>query len=143
MPYCFKQDEKLRVTDLRSNQDYDEVRERRTYLHAWSDALRFRTRAEKAVAFAFHASGMREKSKLMREERQREVLAEIQDALPLDDPYVASELRDGIVAFHERVLDRIWAEHQSEFDIARCTECDSILKSPLAKQCLWCGHDWH
>jgi hypothetical protein len=128
---------------LRSKQDYDEIKERRAYIQGWCHAFRFRTPAERAVAFAYHASGMREESKLMREERRREVLSEIEDALPLDDPYVANELRDGIVAFHERVLDRIWADHQSEFDITRCAECGRILKSPLAKQCLWCGHDWH
>jgi hypothetical protein len=27
--------------------------------------------------------------------------------------------------------------------INRCPECSRIVKTPLARQCLWCGHDWH
>ncbi|TWT75449.1 hypothetical protein CA13_31370 [Planctomycetes bacterium CA13] len=30
-----------------------------------------------------------------------------------------------------------------EFDIHRCAQCNRILQSPSAQQCLWCGHDWH
>ena len=25
----------------------------------------------------------------------------------------------------------------------RCPACSRIVISPLARQCLWCGHDWH
>ena len=25
----------------------------------------------------------------------------------------------------------------------RCPECHRIVRTPLAQQCLWCGHDWH
>jgi hypothetical protein len=27
--------------------------------------------------------------------------------------------------------------------INRCPACSRIVKTPLARQCLWCGHDWH
>jgi hypothetical protein len=25
----------------------------------------------------------------------------------------------------------------------RCPKCDRIARTPEAKQCLWCGHNWH
>jgi hypothetical protein len=131
------------VVTLRKQQSYDEVAERRSYLNNWCNAFAFRTDEEQAVAFAYHANSIREKSRLMKSEHRERVLIEIANALPIDDPLVTYELRDGITAFHERVLDRIWLEHQNLFQIARCLQCSRILKSPQARQCLWCGADWH
>ena len=25
----------------------------------------------------------------------------------------------------------------------RCSGCHRLVRTPVAKQCLWCGHDWH
>ncbi len=30
-----------------------------------------------------------------------------------------------------------------EIEIIRCHNCNCVLKSLMAKQCLWCGLDWH
>lgn len=125
-----------------SKQNYNEDAERRSYISRWCDAFAYRTEEEAAVAFAFHASNMREKAQLMRPERRSEVLAEVQHALPIDDPRVQQELKDGMVAFNQRVLDRIWRDHEQEFVIKRCAQCNRILKSPHAKQCVWCGNNW-
>jgi hypothetical protein len=27
--------------------------------------------------------------------------------------------------------------------VARCPACNRVLRTPEAKQCFWCGHDWH
>jgi hypothetical protein len=27
--------------------------------------------------------------------------------------------------------------------INRCPKCNRVVRTPLAQQCLWCGHDWH
>jgi hypothetical protein len=124
-------------------QTYDEDIERRNYLQSWCDINRFRTDAERAVAFAVHADSMRRKARGMRDERRDAVLAELVGALPIDDSAIAYELRDGLAAFHDRVIDRIWHAHADEFTIARCANCNRILKSPQARQCIWCGNDWH
>ena len=51
---------------------------------------------------------------------------------------------DGIRAFQVRVGDRILSEiADGRVTINRCTSCNRVLKTPLARQCLWCGHDWH
>jgi hypothetical protein len=27
--------------------------------------------------------------------------------------------------------------------IVRCSKCGGVLRTPRARQCRWCGHDWH
>lgn len=53
------------------------------------------------------------------------------------------ELRDGRLALFQRARDRILREHASEVKVNRCPACGRIVRSPGAKQCLWCKHDWH
>jgi hypothetical protein len=40
-------------------------------------------------------------------------------------------------------IDRICREHAETLSIKRCPACHRIVASPAAKQCLWCGYDWH
>lgn len=56
---------------------------------------------------------------------------------------VARELVDGVAAFHFRLCERLLADHAAEIVINRCPVCTCIVRTPLARQCLWCGHDWH
>ena len=39
-----------------------------------------------------------------------------------------------------RIQQDIWA---GRIEINRCPACSRIVRTHLAKQCLWCGHDWH
>ena len=39
----------------------------------------------------------------------------------------------------QAIVDRIAREHR----INRCPMCNRIARTPLAKQCHWCRHDWH
>ncbi|TWT32246.1 hypothetical protein KOR34_40080 [Posidoniimonas corsicana] len=32
---------------------------------------------------------------------------------------------------------------QPSYEEARCGRCNGVLRTPLAKQCLNCGYDWH
>jgi hypothetical protein len=63
--------------------------------------------------------------------------------VPDDDPVVMAELADGVDAFRRRVRDRIVADHPKDVSINRCGQCHCVVCTPLAQQCLWCGHDWH
>ena len=45
--------------------------------------------------------------------------------------------------FRARVRDRLLAECADDVFINRCTECRKVVATPEARQCLWCGHDWH
>lgn len=60
-----------------------------------------------------------------------------------NDPAVIQALKDGPGVFRRRVRDRILDEEPSKIIINRCPECGRIVRTPKAKQCLWCGHDWH
>ena len=52
-------------------------------------------------------------------------------------------VRDGYPAFRIKVRDRLLREHANAVLIVRCPRCHRIVKTPKARQCLWCGHDWH
>ena len=38
---------------------------------------------------------------------------------------------------------RVIATRRNEITENRCDKCNRLARTPLAKQCLWCGHDWH
>jgi hypothetical protein len=47
-------------------------------------------------------------------------------------------------AFQQRVTERIkLAFLSNELRPNRCPSCRRIVRTPKARQCLWCGHDWH
>jgi hypothetical protein len=60
-----------------------------------------------------------------------------------DDPHVAAALKKGVSAFQLRVCERILAEHAAQVHINRCPACRRVARTPSAKQCRWCRHDWH
>jgi hypothetical protein len=56
---------------------------------------------------------------------------------------IGSDL-EGFTAFQQRVADRIkYHEAIGRITINRCPACNRIVRTPMARQCLWCGHDWH
>jgi hypothetical protein len=59
------------------------------------------------------------------------------------DPDFESALADGPDAFRRRVAHRLLIERANEILINRCPTCDRIVRTPKAKQCFWCGFDWH
>ena len=61
----------------------------------------------------------------------------------IDDPNIAPMLADGEDAFLIRVRNRILTECSDKVFVNRCSQCERIVRTPLAQQCLWCGHDWH
>ena len=61
----------------------------------------------------------------------------------LNDAEIEVALADGIEAFRRQVRNRILSEHAAEVFINRCPRCACIVRTPLARQCFWCGFDWH
>lgn len=59
------------------------------------------------------------------------------------EPKVDVLLADGPEAFRIRAAERVLAERRDEIHVNRCPECDRIVATPRACQCLWCGYDWH
>jgi len=52
-------------------------------------------------------------------------------------------LQDGRIVLFRRARDRILKEHGQTVFINRCPACGRIVRSPGARQCIWCNHDWH
>lgn len=59
------------------------------------------------------------------------------------DAEVGAALADGWESFRSAVRARLVREHAADLVINRCPACHCVVKTPLARQCLWCGHDWH
>jgi len=57
------------------------------------------------------------------------------------DPDVLAALEQGHDAFQVAVRDRVVRDHPQA--IVRCPKCARVLRTPRARQCMWCLHDWH
>ncbi len=50
----------------------------------------------------------------------------------------------GYEVLFQQIRERILRDYRAgRLIINRCPECSRIVRTPFAKQCLWCGHDWH
>jgi hypothetical protein len=57
---------------------------------------------------------------------------------------VAALSSEGIQVVKTRIRERMLRDlDQGQIFINRCPNCSRIVRTPLARQCLWCGHDWH
>ena len=59
------------------------------------------------------------------------------------DPDVLCLASDGSQPFIERTAQRIFTAHGSEIFLNRCPKCGALAKTPKARQCRACKHDWH
>jgi hypothetical protein len=48
----------------------------------------------------------------------------------------------GKEAAHLKIALRIYEKHKNEI-INLCPKCQKLARTPKAKQCRHCGHDWH
>jgi hypothetical protein len=46
-------------------------------------------------------------------------------------------------AFRRRVCRRLLVERGGEIVVNRCPACRRVVRTPQARQCFWCGFDWH
>jgi hypothetical protein len=57
---------------------------------------------------------------------------------------VRRALAHGVDAFVQNVRGRLWRKYQQgTLCVNRCRMCQRVVRTPLAKQCFWCGNDWH
>ena len=59
------------------------------------------------------------------------------------DPAVLELVNDGYEAFAERAASRILKEYGDRLNLNRCPSCACIARTPKARQCRFCGRDWH
>ena len=60
-----------------------------------------------------------------------------------DDPEVLLLARDGYDAFVSRTGQRILRDNQDRIVLNYCPRCNGLARTPKARQCRFCGHDWH
>ena len=88
---------------------------------------------------------LREKATHSKSETLRKVLLAKYDAEPdAKAKQLTGNDLDGLRTFQAHVAARIQSEiADGRLAINRCPSCNRIVKTPRARQCLWCGHDWH
>ena len=59
-----------------------------------------------------------------------------------EDPEVLKLLENGIQDFHKKSAERVLNEHFQELTLNTCPNCGGIARTPTAKQCRYCEHDW-
>lgn len=52
-------------------------------------------------------------------------------------------LKDGYEEFKLNVVKRIMTESLEKIFFNNCPKCNKLARTPSAKQCRFCGHDWH
>lgn len=60
-----------------------------------------------------------------------------------DNPKVLQLTAGGLEQFVEQTAQRILDEHPREITFNRCQRCGAIARTPKARQCRFCGFDWH
>lgn len=60
-----------------------------------------------------------------------------------NDPDVLGLTSEGLDAFVERVSQRILGDHRHEVGFNNCPQCGALARTPKARQCRFCGFDWH
>ena len=60
-----------------------------------------------------------------------------------EDPEVLRLASQGWDTFMRNTAERIYTEHQQEIVLNCCPRCGALAKTPKAKQCRSCRHDWH
>ena len=60
-----------------------------------------------------------------------------------NDPEILRLASGGLEAFLERTAKRIFDEDREHIFLNNCPSCGALARTPQAKQCRFCGHDWH
>ena len=66
-----------------------------------------------------------------------------EELVPQPSPEVAQLLANGDKEFRRIAAARVLRENGGDLTINRCSKCNRIVRTPQARQCLWCGHNWH
>ena len=60
-----------------------------------------------------------------------------------DDPEAWRLASGGLRAFVARTAQRILDERRAEVRFNYCCRCGALARTPKARQCRFCRHDWH
>ena len=60
-----------------------------------------------------------------------------------EEPEVLKLLDNGIDNFRLKTAERIVREDNDKIFYNNCPKCGKLARTPKAKQCRFCNHDWH
>jgi hypothetical protein len=60
-----------------------------------------------------------------------------------NEPEILKQLDGGYVQFTLNCAERIFRGNPDKVFFNLCPKCEKLARSPLAKQCRFCGFDWH
>ena len=60
-----------------------------------------------------------------------------------DDQEALNLIKNGSESFRLNVADRIIKECSSDLYLNNCPNCKKLTRTPQARQCRFCGHNWH
>jgi len=63
--------------------------------------------------------------------------------LRTDDPEALSLMSQGVESFQFHVRKRILRDHRERVFLNYCPKCGGLARTPKARQCCWCFHQWH
>ena len=81
--------------------------------------------------------------KLDGDENERRTELYYRRGLLSNDPEVLDLLSAGPEEFMIKCAERILKEHPNKVYLNLCPKCNKLARTPYAKQCRYCGHDWH
>ena len=59
------------------------------------------------------------------------------------EPTIKELLKNGIDYFIIKTAKRISLDHPKVLKLNNCAKCGKLARTPFAKQCRYCFHDWH
>jgi hypothetical protein len=65
------------------------------------------------------------------------------DKFLTDDADALALLKNGFQQFAINTATRVYGQHADELNLNLCPECGKVARTPKAKQCRFCKHDWH
>jgi hypothetical protein len=60
-----------------------------------------------------------------------------------EDPKILKLMEGGFGEFFQSTAERILTEHEGKVFLNLCPQCGRIAKTPKARKCRFCFHDWH
>ena len=67
----------------------------------------------------------------------------IEQGLLRNEPEILDHLKSGYDEFELNVAKRIMTETPSKVLLNNCPKCHKLTRTPYARQCRFCGHNWH
>jgi hypothetical protein len=61
----------------------------------------------------------------------------------LENKKISDLTNDGFEGYKNKMSEIIFNECKNELELNLCPKCSKITRTPWAKQCRFCFHDWH